>query len=168
MIGGGPAGLAAGAEAAGHGLSVAVVDERPTFGGQIFKQPGPGFRVTAPAELGKDFVRGRDADRSARSGRGPSCCRARAPLRSMGTRSMLLEEGGHARPATARRIVIATGAHDRPVVFPGWTLPGVITAGGAQTLVKTQRVLPGRQIVFAAAARSPSLFRRSSAATART
>ncbi|MBA2476169.1 MAG: FAD-dependent oxidoreductase [Actinobacteria bacterium] len=43
----------------------------------------------------------------------------------------------------------APGAHDRPVVFPGWTLPGVITAGGAQTLVKTQRVLPGSDIVFA-------------------
>ena len=41
-------------------------------------------------------------------------------------------------------MLIAPGAHDRPVVFPGWTLPGVITAGGAQTLVKTQRVLPGQ------------------------
>ena len=49
----------------------------------------------------------------------------------------------------ARRVVLAPGAHDRPVVFPGWTLPGVITAGGAQTLVKTQRILPGNRIVFA-------------------
>ena len=47
------------------------------------------------------------------------------------------------------RVIVAAGAHDRPVVFPGWTLPGVITAGGAQSLVKTQRVLPGRSIVFA-------------------
>jgi thioredoxin reductase len=46
-------------------------------------------------------------------------------------------------------VLIAPGAHDRPVAFPGWTLPGVITAGGAQTLVKTQRVLPGSRIVFA-------------------
>src|SRR5262249_46294239 len=38
---------------------------------------------------------------------------------------------------------------DRPVAFPGWTLPGVLTAGGAQTLVKTQRVTPGERIVFA-------------------
>jgi len=44
---------------------------------------------------------------------------------------------------------VAAGAHDRPVVFPGWTLPGVMTAGGLQTLAKTQRVLPGRRMVFA-------------------
>jgi NADPH-dependent 2,4-dienoyl-CoA reductase/sulfur reductase-like enzyme len=49
----------------------------------------------------------------------------------------------------ARRVLVAPGAHDRAVVFPGWTLPGVVTAGGAQTLVKTQRVLPGRKLVFA-------------------
>lgn len=66
-----------------------------------------------------------------------------------GTSVVLLEEGGHARTVEAQRVLIAPGAHDRPVAFPGWTLPGVITAGGAQTLVKTQRVLPGRRIVFA-------------------
>jgi NADPH-dependent 2,4-dienoyl-CoA reductase/sulfur reductase-like enzyme len=66
-----------------------------------------------------------------------------------GTTVVLLEERGHAAPVEARCVLIAPGAHDRPVVFPGWTLPGVITAGGAQTLVKTQRVLPGRRIVFA-------------------
>src|SRR5207245_278737 len=47
------------------------------------------------------------------------------------------------------RVIVAPGAHDRPVVFPGWTLPGVITAGGLQSLVKTQRVVPGESIVFA-------------------
>jgi thioredoxin reductase len=67
----------------------------------------------------------------------------------VGTAVVLLEEGGYARTVEARRVLIAPGAHDRPVAFPGWTLPGVITAGGAQTLVKTQRVLPGRRIVFA-------------------
>ena len=52
VIGGGPAGLAAAIEAADAGLAVALVDERPTLGGQIFKQPGPGFRVTTPRALG--------------------------------------------------------------------------------------------------------------------
>ena len=66
-----------------------------------------------------------------------------------GTTVVLVEDGEPARTAEAQRVLLATGAHDRPVVFPGWTLPGVITAGGAQTLVKTQRVLPGRRIVFA-------------------
>src|SRR5205814_1048829 len=44
---------------------------------------------------------------------------------------------------TAERLVLATGAYDRPVPFPGWTLPGVLTAGGAQTLLKTMRIRPG-------------------------
>jgi D-hydroxyproline dehydrogenase subunit alpha len=62
---------------------------------------------------------------------------------------VLAAEGEHARTVTVRRLLLAPGAHDRPVAFPGWTLPGVLTAGGAQTLVKTQRVLPGDRMVFA-------------------
>src|SRR6185436_8982749 len=65
------------------------------------------------------------------------------------TAVVVVEDGERARTLSGRRVLIAPGAHDRPVVFPGWTLPGVITAGGAQTLVKTQRVLPGRKILFA-------------------
>ena len=148
VIGGGPAGLAAGVEVAEAGFSVAIVDERPTLGGQIFKQPGPGFRITDPGALGRDFVRGRTLIAAAER------CGAEVLLRTSavavdGTSVVLAEDGEHARAVEARRIVLAPGAHDRPVVFPGWTLPGVITAGGAQTLVKTQRVLPGRELVFA-------------------
>ena len=47
--------------------------------------------------------------------------------------------------------MLATGAYDRPVAFPGWTLPGVMTAGGAQALAKGQGVLPGRRVLLAGA-----------------
>jgi NADPH-dependent 2,4-dienoyl-CoA reductase/sulfur reductase-like enzyme len=148
VIGGGPAGLAAGAEAASGGLSVAIVDERPTPGGQIFKQPGVGFRITKARKLGRDFGRGRalleEVERS-----GAELLLETSALSVHGTSVVVVTEGGHAREVEAQRLVVAAGAHDRPVVFPGWTLPGVITAGGAQALVKTQRVLPGRSIVFA-------------------
>jgi thioredoxin reductase len=148
VIGGGPAGLAAGLDAAGAGLSVAVVDERPTFGGQIFKQPGPGFRVTSAKELGHDYARGRRLiDAAERSG--AELLSRTSAVAIDGTSVVLVEDGEHARTVEARRVIVAAGAHDRPVVFPGWTLPGVITAGGAQSLVKTQRVLPGRSILFA-------------------
>jgi NADPH-dependent 2,4-dienoyl-CoA reductase/sulfur reductase-like enzyme len=148
IVGGGPAGLAAASEAAAAGLSACLVDERPTLGGQIFKQPGPGFRVTDPKALGPDFLRGRELiDAAERSG-------ARLLLRTSAisireTAVVVVEEGERAHTLSGRRVLIAPGAHDRPVVFPGWTLPGVITAGGAQTLVKTQRVLPGKSILFA-------------------
>jgi NADPH-dependent 2,4-dienoyl-CoA reductase/sulfur reductase-like enzyme len=148
IVGGGPAGLAAASEAAAAGLSVCLVDERPTLGGQIFKQPGLGFHITEPSALGSDFIRGRELiDAAERSG-------ARLLLRTSAisireTAVVVVEEGERAQTLSGRRVLIAPGAHDRPVVFPGWTLPGVITAGGAQTLVKTQRVLPGRKILFA-------------------
>jgi thioredoxin reductase len=146
VVGGGPAGLAAVVEGAAAGLAAALVDERPALGGQIFKQPG--LRVRDPQALGHDHLRGRRlidaAERAA----------ARIMLRTTtigirGTEVVLVEEGGHARIATARRVVLAPGAHDRPVVFPGWTLPGVLTAGAAQTIVKTQRVTPGDRVLFA-------------------
>jgi D-hydroxyproline dehydrogenase subunit alpha len=148
VIGGGPAGLAAGVEAAGMGLSVAVVDERPTFGGQIFKQPGPGFRVTSARRLGREYARGRRLiDAAERSG--ATLLPRASAVAIRGTTVVVVEEGERARAVDARHVIVAPGAHDRPVVFPGWTLPGVITAGGGQSLVKTQRVLPGRAIVFA-------------------
>lgn len=148
VIGGGPAGLAAGVEAAAAGLSVAVVDERPTFGGQIFKQPGIGFHVTSPNELGHDFVRGRRLIEAAERS-GAELLPRTSAVAIRGTSVVLVEDGEHARAVEAQRVIVAAGAHDRPVAFPGWTLPGVTAAGGAQSLVKTQRVLPGRSIVFA-------------------
>jgi thioredoxin reductase len=148
VVGGGPAGLAAAAEASRLGLHVGLVDERPTLGGQIFKQPGPGFLVSRPAALGPDFVRGRALIEEARRSGAELMLRTSA-VAIAGTQLVLAEDGKRARAVDARAVVIAAGAHDRPVVFPGWTLPGVITAGGAQTLVKTQRVVPGERIVFA-------------------
>ncbi len=148
VIGGGPAGLAAAVEAAGAGLSVCVVDERPTFGGQIFKQPGRGFRVTSARALGHDYARGRRLIEAAEQS-GATLLPLTSAVAIRGTSVVLVESGEHARAVEARRVIVAPGAHDRPVVFPGWTLPGVITAGGVQSLVKTQRVVPGLSIVFA-------------------
>ena len=48
----------------------------------------------------------------------------------------------------SQRLIVATGAYERPIPFPGWTLPGVTTAGAAQTLLKAQFVLPGRRILM--------------------
>lgn len=148
VVGGGPAGLAAAAEAAAAGLDVGLVDERVTLGGQIYKQPGPGFEIRDPGKLGRDHLAGRRLiDRAVASG-APIMLRTGA-VAIEGDQVVLVEDGAQARSVTARRLLLAAGAHDRPVAFPGWTLPGVLTAGGAQTLVKTQRVLPGRRMLFA-------------------
>ena len=148
VAGAGPAGLAAAADAAAAGLAVGLVDERVTLGGQIFKQMGPGFEVRDPRRLGADYVRGRRLiDAAERSGARIMCSTAVVAVE--GDEVVLVAEGEPARTVRARRLLLATGAHDRPVAFPGWTLPGVLTAGGAQTLVKTQRVNLGRRVVFA-------------------
>ena len=66
-----------------------------------------------------------------------------------GTEAVLVAEGEQARTVAAGTILLAPGAHDRPVAFPGWTLPGVLTAGAAQTIVKAHRVTPGERLLFA-------------------
>jgi NADPH-dependent 2,4-dienoyl-CoA reductase/sulfur reductase-like enzyme len=148
VVGGGPAGLAAAATAAGLGLDVGLVDERPTLGGQIYKQPGLGFVVRNPRRLGRDHVRGRELIEQAEAS-GAELLPSTSAVAVRDDDVVLVPEGGHARTVSAARLLIAPGAHDRPVVFPGWTLPGVLTAGAAQTIVKTQRVLPGDRLVFA-------------------
>lgn len=148
VAGGGPAGLAAAADAAALGLSVALVDERATLGGQIFKQMGPGFEVRDPSALGADFARGRALIEAAERS-GAAVLTRTAVVAVEGDRVVLVADGEHARTVVARRLLLAPGAHDRPVAFPGWTLPGVLTAGAAQTLVKAQRVAPGERAVFA-------------------
>ncbi len=148
IIGGGPSGMSAASEAASHGLTVALVDERPTLGGQIYKQLGVGFEIHSEKSLGKDARRGRALIRETEN-----------PLITVFLKSVVvdIEEDRvlvvRAEKSTNSlyfsRLLISPGAYDRPVTFPGWTLPGVITAGGAQTLVKTQRILPGERIFFA-------------------
>src|SRR5262249_37982566 len=140
VVGGGPAGLAAAAEASSLGLSVLLADERPALGGQIFKQPG--LVARNHAGLGSDRPRGRALIEAAeRSGTRVLLRTSCVTLR--GTEAVLVTEGERARAVTTRAVLVAAGAHDRPVVFPGWTLPGVLTAGAAQTIVKAHRVAPG-------------------------
>ena len=148
VVGGGPAGLAAAIEASSAGLAVGLVDERPTLGGQIYKQLGLGFRVVRPSSLGRDYLRGRALIAAAETS-GARLLTSTSAVAVRDGEVVVVADGEHARKVVARRILVAPGAHDRPVVFPGWTLPGVLTAGAAQTIVKTQRVLPGERIVFA-------------------
>ena len=148
VVGGGPAGLAAATTAAGLGLEVGLVDERPTLGGQIYKQPGLGFVVKDHAGLGRDHLRGRALIDGAEAS-GAELLTSTSAVAVRDDEVVLVTDGEHARTISAARLVVAPGAHDRPVVFPGWTLPGVLTAGAAQTIVKTQRVLPGERLAFA-------------------
>ncbi|MCH6230878.1 FAD-dependent oxidoreductase [Microbacterium sp. CFH 31415] len=152
IVGGGPAGMAAASTAADAGLRTVLIDERPTLGGQVYKQPGPGMRVTDAKAMGKQYLAGRELIDEAEASDATVLLRTSVVDLEPdpdGWVAMAHTDGDPVASIRARRVIVAAGAHDRPVVFPGWTLPGVITAGGLQTLAKTQSFIPGQRTVFA-------------------
>ena len=146
MLGGGPAGLAAAAAAAEAGAEVVLVDERAKLGGQFYKQP-PEASVVDEAALDRQYRDGRRADRAGRARRRGACSRASRCGRATGPRELLALDAAHAYALRPQRLVLATGAYERGVPLPGWTLPGFLTTGAAQTLMRAYGVLPGRRVL---------------------
>jgi glycine/D-amino acid oxidase-like deaminating enzyme len=145
VVGGGPAGLSAAIAAAEAGAKVVLLDERAATGGQYAKALADSHADAAPD---KQFQLGRDlAARATRAGvaiETDAIVWAGFAPDEIGA---LLR--GHAVTFHPRRLVLAPGAHERPVPLPGWTLPGVMTTGALQTLVRAQRVCPGEHVVIA-------------------
>lgn len=146
IVGAGPAGLAAAIEARRLGVEVIVLDEYPKPGGQYFRQPlVNGASATEPSA---QVAKGRALIEEARAA-GAALASGALVWGVFPGPSLMLEQGGRGREIRARKVLFAPGAHDRTFAFPGWTLPGVVTPGAAQTLVKGHRVLPGRRVVVA-------------------
>lgn len=147
IIGAGPAGLCAAIEAAKRGSEVMVFDENSKPGGQLFKQIHKFFGSQDHKagkrgfEIAEDLIEAAD-----RLG-------VQASLET--TVFGLFEDNliGLARKkktqaVKAKTIILATGAKENSIAFPGWTLPGVMGAGAAQTMINIHRVLPGRKILM--------------------
>ncbi len=128
VVGGGPAGLAAADAAARAGADVVLVDSEPRLGGQYHR--GAEQRVDPRVRHLPDSAVWAAEGLRLHLRRGP----ADSPHRT----GLVLD---------ADAVVLATGAHDRVVPFPGWDLPGVYTAGAAQALAKGQGVAVGRRVV---------------------
>ena len=143
VVGGGPAGIAAAVAARRAGASVALIDEYVAPGGQIWRRR---FDASDTRSLPPD-ARRRIADFDAS---GATLLAGRS-VWGVPEPGVLLLTGGAPARVRARAVVLATGAYDRPVAFPGWTLPGAMTAGGAQALSKGQGVLPGKRVLLAGA-----------------
>ncbi|MGO0576210.1 FAD-dependent oxidoreductase [Ornithinimicrobium panacihumi] len=156
VVGGGPAGLAASATGVLGGLQVALVDAGSGLGGQFWRQPPPG----SPVGRGEDLHHGLgtyDELLSVVAGGATirSSCEVWTATRDAVSGDISLHlldrTPGPGREAsatiTAPRVVLATGAYDLPLPFPGWDLPGVYTAGGLQALLKGSGVVAGRRVV---------------------
>jgi NADPH-dependent 2,4-dienoyl-CoA reductase/sulfur reductase-like enzyme len=147
VIGGGPAGLAAASLAARAGVSTVLFDENPGVGGQIYRGI-TSTPVTDRAILGDDFWAGAELAADAKAS-GALIVNGATVWSLDPQRIVGVSMGGKARMIEARRVVIASGSQERPFPIPGWTLPGVMTAGGAQTALKAQGLLPDGRTVIA-------------------
>jgi NADPH-dependent 2,4-dienoyl-CoA reductase/sulfur reductase-like enzyme len=147
VLGAGPAGLAASVAAARAGARTALVDSAARVGGQYWRHregdSGAGqhqwaaLRALRAAAYGLDrldFLAGHAVWHVERR---------------QGGFTVHAIAGQQAREIRCRALVVATGAYDRQLPFPGWTLPGVYTAGGAQALLKGHGVTVGRRVVVA-------------------
>lgn len=145
ILGGGAAGLSAAIAARRCGLDVLLLDERAAAGGQYYKQPAPGLVATpldAQARQGADLVAAAEAS-GARFLRGAEAWGAFAADR------IAIFDGTRTRMIAPRALIVATGAQEAGLPLPGWTLPGVMTVGAAQTLWRSYRVTPGRRVLVA-------------------
>lgn len=140
VIGGGAGGLNAAIAAAGAGASVVVLDERKVPGGQYFKQASGDAPVLDEQQAeGAALVAQARASGAEIIGGVEIWGAFDGPL-------LLAEHQGGALVARPGKVIVATGAYERPRMVPGWTLPGVMTTGAAQTLWRSYRSLPGRRV----------------------
>jgi NADPH-dependent 2,4-dienoyl-CoA reductase/sulfur reductase-like enzyme len=147
VIGAGPAGMAAAQELAAQNIEVAVFDEQHHSGGQIYRHilNSP---LDDPGVLGKAYIQGRSlAERFTESKIHyfPSA----SVWYCDNSRIMGIVIQGKNYQVSADKIIIATGAQERPVPIPGWELPGVMSAGAGQILMKSAAMIPSDGVVLA-------------------
>ncbi|MEU8263049.1 NAD(P)/FAD-dependent oxidoreductase [Micromonospora sp. NPDC048999] len=163
VVGAGPAGLAAALAAADSGAMVALIDAGIRPGGQYWRSPAPGAGRFTPDTLHHSWRRFVDTNKRLDDLAGQQkvqrlaehhvwsveriddgwaihCLVGPEPRQQAGRPPVTIQ---------ARRLILATGAYDRQLPFPGWDLPGVMTAGGAQALLKGHLVVAGKTAVVA-------------------
>lgn len=147
VIGAGPAGMAAAIEASARGVSTLLLDEQPEPGGQIYRaiESSPILNTDV---LGPDYVHGTVLAKQLRES-DVDYQPASTVWDITHDRFIGVETHGASRFIQAKRILIATGAYERPFPVPGWTLPGVMSVGAAQILLKTTGATPGPKTVIA-------------------
>jgi NADPH-dependent 2,4-dienoyl-CoA reductase/sulfur reductase-like enzyme/Fe-S-cluster-containing hydrogenase component 2 len=147
IVGGGPAGLSAAIEAARTGVKVVLLDENGKPGGQLFKQIHKFFG----SKEHRAGIRGFDIGNMLLNETKKLGVETLLDTKVWGIfkdLSLAISRDGETDIVRSKKILLATGAIETPLSFPGWTLPGVMGAGAAQTLVNLHRVLPGQKFLM--------------------
>jgi NADPH-dependent 2,4-dienoyl-CoA reductase/sulfur reductase-like enzyme len=150
VVGAGPAGMRAAVEAADSGARVLVLDENSAPGGQIWRG-GEALRTSRTAE-GRQALRALARFRASKAQLLTQTRVIEANVNDVEGYARVLSEGSASAPVSQirfRAIVLATGARERFLPFPGWTLPGVYGAGGLQVLAKSGFSVRGLRVVVA-------------------
>ncbi len=148
VVGAGPAGLSAALEAARAGASVLLVDENSKPGGQLFKQIHKFFG----SRDHRAGVRGIDIGAQLLDEAQQLDIEVWLDAEVCGIFNQcdvwIVRDKDRSVTVRARRIILATGATENAINFPGWSLPGVMGAGAAQTMINLHRVLPGQRFLM--------------------
>ncbi len=147
IIGAGPAGLSAAIEAASHGMQVVVYDENSRPGGQLFKQIHKFFGSKEHRAKTRGFNIGNMLLAEARQ-LGVEVVLNAAVMGIFDNKTVSVMIDGTVNHVKANNIIVATGASENMISFPGWTLPGVIGAGAAQTMMNLHGLRPGSKILM--------------------
>jgi NADPH-dependent 2,4-dienoyl-CoA reductase/sulfur reductase-like enzyme len=149
VVGAGPAGIEAAITASESGADVTLIDSSPRPGGQFYQQVPKPFQTTSHDE---HQTKGQQLFNRLNSSnvRVLNNTLVWGIFEGIQPRTWYLTLHGSDAPnrLSARAVILATGAYDRSIPFPGWDLPGVITAGATLRMLKNQRVLPGKRFVL--------------------
>lgn len=152
VIGAGPAGLAASIEAGKLGASVLLVDLNMQPGGQLFKQIHKFFGSSAHRSGTRGFNIGKQLLEEAEDANVEIWMQSTVigifPGNKVGIERGLDDGEKQMVTLEAKKIIIATGASENAIRFKGWTTPGVMGAGAAQTMINVNHVRPGNKIVM--------------------
>ena len=157
VVGAGPAGMAAAIAAKALGMDVLLVDEQAAPGGQIWRGVESVAATSDGAQFGADYQAGAAV---------AAALRASGVVYEPGTQLWQIEPGWRLFASREQRadivetatVLLATGAQERPAPFPGWTLPGVLTVGAAQILLKAAAQVPESPVWIAGCGPLPLLY----------
>ena len=155
IVGAGPAGLAAADVLSPYDIDLIIVDEQARSGGQIYRQPPESFKVSRWLssriyKSGKQLISKVSQMENIQwltQTRVLGITQNNNNASDYRHKVAICKQNG-AEDIEAKCVLIASGCHDMPVIFPGWNTPGVMATGGIQAFVKSQQLIPGERFLF--------------------